>query len=124
MPKQSQPRSSLLITTFLRTGKKADSTQQKLDDGWPASEEEQVRKFQIRRGCHEDSAEKNVKDDEHEKRADVRHVGVRRADERCVDVRRAHARCEDARRADVRCVGVRRAEVSRYKMSTHRADVR
>ena len=53
--------------------------QQKPDDGWPESEEEQVRKFQIRR-CNEDSEEKYVKDDEYERRADVRCVDVRRAD--------------------------------------------
>ena len=82
-----------------------------LDDGWPESKEEQVRKFQVRRRCTEDSKEKNVKDDEYERRADVRCVDVKRAKVRCVEVRRADVRCEDVRRAHVRCEDVRREAV-------------
>ena len=32
----------------------------KLDAGWPESEEEQVRKFQVRRRCNEDNQVKKI----------------------------------------------------------------
>ena len=55
---------------------------QKLNNGWPKSEEEQVTKFQRRRKCNEDSKEKNGKGDGDERKAEVRCADARRADER------------------------------------------
>ena len=106
------------------SGSRHECTLLKLDDGWPESEEEQVRKFQLRRRCNEDSKEKNVKDDEYEyeRRADVRCVDVKRAKVRCVEVRRADVRCEDVRRAHVRCEDVRRAAVRFYTQTLLQTD--